>query len=84
MLCRSRLNWVRPLSLCLTLSAMSGCAIGSTGLAPASSYCAISRPIGYDSKADTPETVAQIEAHNSKFVCVCEHDCPVAVKAAEK
>ena len=84
MSCRSRLNWVRPLSLCLILSVTSGCAIGSTGPAPASSYCVIAQPLGYDSASDTPETVAQIERHNSQYMCVCESDCPVAVKAAEK
>jgi hypothetical protein len=43
-----------------------------------SSYCAIAAPIGYDTTKDTPETVAAIEMHNSKWVCVCESDCPKA------
>jgi hypothetical protein len=38
-------------------------------------YCRIAKPIYYDYEKDTPETVAQIERHNSRFVCVCEQDC---------
>jgi hypothetical protein len=30
----------------------------------------------YNSRLDTPATVAQIEAHNSVWVCLCEQDCP--------
>lgn len=43
-----------------------------------SEYCSIAEPITYDSKADTPETVQQVEAHNSKWACVCgtPPDCP--------
>jgi hypothetical protein len=44
-----------------------------------SDYCRIAKPIGYDSKADTAETVKAIEAHNSAWVCVCEKDCPVTL-----
>jgi len=40
------------------------------------SYCAIAAPIGYDTTRDTPKTVAAIEVHNSKWVCLCEQDCP--------
>lgn len=78
MLCNTRSMWARRLSLCLTLPATSGCAIGLTdhAPAPASSYCAIAAPISYDTTKDTPETVVAIEAHNSKWVCVCERDCP--------
>lgn len=74
----ARLNWARPLSLCLTLSVMSGCATVST--APVNSYCAIARPLGYDSKVDTAETVKAIEAHNSQWACLCEADCPAGIK----
>jgi hypothetical protein len=42
-----------------------------------SDYCRIAKPIGYDSAADTAETVKAVEAHNSAWVCVCEKDCPV-------
>lgn len=73
----TKLNLVRRLSLCLTLSAMSGCATVST--VPINSYCAIARPLGYDATKDTAETVAAVEAHNSKWVCVCESDCPAGV-----
>lgn len=74
---------LRPLWLLPTLSAMSGCVTASTGPVATDSYCAIARPIGYDSGKDSAETVAEIEAHNSKWVCVCEQDCPAAVKASE-
>lgn len=58
------------------LFALSGCAVGSTVPAVVSDYCRIAVPIGYDMKIDSPETVAEIEQHNSKWVCVCENDCP--------
>lgn len=71
-------RWRRrnALFLCLTLSATSACVHGSTEVVVRSDYCRIAAPISYDSTRDTPETVAQIEAHNSKWVCVCERDCP--------
>jgi len=55
------------------LLALSAC---GKGLTVVSDYCAIGAPIGYDSKKDSPETVRAVEAHNSKWVCVCEKDCP--------
>lgn len=64
------------LSLSPMLLAPSACVHGSTAPVVVSDYCRIAKPILYDGKADTPETVAQIEAHNSQWVCVCEHDCP--------
>ena len=67
-------NWARlPLSL-LTLFVLGGCATVST--APVNSYCAIAKPITYDAKQDTVETVKEVETHNSVFVCLCEQDCP--------
>lgn len=62
----------------LILFGLSGCVTGSIGQGPAtvSDYCLIAKPIGYDGTKDTPETVRAIEAHNSQWVCVCEHDCP--------
>jgi hypothetical protein len=83
MSCKGKSIWARLLWPCLILSATSGCVTDLTDPAPASSYCAIAAAISYDSTADTAETVAQIEAHNSKFVCVCEGDCP-AVNPAKK
>lgn len=68
-------NWVQRLSLLLILFATSGCATAL--IAPVNSYCAIARPIGYDGRADTPATVAAVEAHNSQWACVCEKDCPL-------
>ena len=62
--------WLLP-----TLLGTSACATGSTGLV-VSDYCRIAAPISYDVTKDTPETVAEVEAHNSKWVCVCENDCP--------
>jgi len=41
-----------------------------------SDYCRIAKPICYDSRADTAETVKAIEAHNSAWACVCDKDCP--------
>ncbi len=67
-------NWVRLLSVSLTLSVTSGCATVST--VPVNSYCAIAKPISYDATKDTSETVKEIEAHNGVFICVCEADCP--------
>ena len=75
---QSKLNKLKLLSLFLILSATSGCAIGLTDPLPLNNYCIIARPIGYDSKRDTAETIKQIENHNSRWVCVCEKDCPNA------
>ena len=55
---------------------LSGCATGLTAPAVVSDYCRIATPLPYDSEKDSSETVAEIEAHNSKWVCVCENDCP--------
>lgn len=62
--------------LLTTLFALSGCAVGSTAPAVVSDYCRIAKPISYDTDIDSPETKAEIEEHNSKWVCVCENDCP--------
>lgn len=64
------------LLLFLMLPVLSACAHGSTALTATSDYCRIAQPMAYDSKADSAPTVATIEAHNSAWVCVCEHDCP--------
>ena len=69
--CKSRLRWAKPLLLCLILTATSGCVAAST--APVvNSYCRLAKPITYDTTKDTPDTVAQVEAHNSQWVAVCE------------
>lgn len=60
--------------LLLTLSATSACVTGSTAVV--GDYCRIAKPISYDTKSDSPQTVKEVEAHNSKWVCVCEGDCP--------
>ena len=66
--------WLLPI-LCAT----SACVAGSTAPLVVSDYCRIAKPIGYDSKADSAETVKAVEAHNSAWVCVCEKDCPVTL-----
>jgi hypothetical protein len=53
--------------------------LDTTDPVPLSNYCALTKPITYDTTKDTPETVAEIEAHNSRYECVCNHDCPKGV-----
>jgi hypothetical protein len=65
---------LRPLLPFLILSATSGCVTGSTALV--GDYCRIAKPISYDSRADTADTVKAVEAHNSQWACVCDGDCP--------
>jgi hypothetical protein len=64
--------------LLLTLCATSACGTGLTGRIKGD-YCLIARPIGYDTRVDSAETVKEVEAHNSKWVCACENDCPKGV-----
>jgi len=71
------LNKLKPLWLLPILCATSACVSGSTAPLVVSDYCRIAKPIGYDSKADSAETVRAIELHNSAWLCVCEKDCPV-------
>lgn len=70
--------WSKLTALCLLtmLLVMSGCAAVSTAPVVVSDYCRIASPISYDSVRDTPETVKAIEAANSRWACLCEHDCP--------
>jgi uncharacterized protein YceK len=67
---------VKLLLSSLILSATSGCVTDLTEAVPTNSYCAIAKPITYDATQDTPETVAEVELHNSVFSCLCEDDCP--------
>jgi len=67
----------RSLWTLTTLLVLTGCVTDSTALV--GDYCRIAKPIGYDSRIDTAETVKEIEAHNSKWACVCEADCPASV-----
>ena len=67
---------VKLLLSSLILSATSGCVTGLTEAVSLNSYCAIAKPITYDAKQDTPETVAEVELHNGIFICLCEDDCP--------
>jgi hypothetical protein len=69
----------KPMQL-LTLTiflVLTGCVTDSTALV--GDYCRIAKPIGYDSRTDTAETVKEIEAHNSKWACVCDKDCPAGI-----
>ena len=66
---------LKKLSALLIPLVMTACARGST-VPAVSDYCAIAKPISYDSKTDSAATITQIQIHNSQFVCVCEHDCP--------
>jgi hypothetical protein len=70
------LTWprLRPFLTLMILLGLTGCVTGSTALV--GDYCRIAKPIGYDSRSDSPETVKEIETHNSKWSCVCNADCP--------
>lgn len=77
--CKPMSRKLKLLSLCPMLLAMSGCVANMTGAAStpaADSYCRIAQGISYDSAKDTPETVKAVEAHNSRYECVCNNDCP--------
>jgi hypothetical protein len=67
---------VKLLTAFLMLIALNGCDLNTTDPVPLSNYCALTKPISYDSTKDTQETVAEIEAHNSRYECVCNRDCP--------
>ncbi len=60
----------------LTLFALTGCDLNMTGPVPLNNYCALTKPITFDGTKDTKQTIAEIEAHNSRFECVCNRDCP--------
>jgi len=72
-------NWRKKSLLLLTLTATAGCVHGST-TPPlvTNSYCKIAQPIRYNSKLDSPATVARIEQHNSTWACLCDDDCPAS------
>lgn len=74
---------IRPMRILPAVLVLGSCALNPPAApAPAAGeYCRIARPIGYDSTRDTPETVAEIERHNSQWTCVCEGDCPNAPPA---
>lgn len=75
---------LNALLLSATTLALSACAHGSTAPVIVSEYCEIAGPITLDSEVDSPETIAAIEKHNSKWACVCENDCPAEPVAPEK
>lgn len=64
----------------IAMLALAGCTLTPPArpMPAPGEYCRIARPIEYDSTADSPETVAAIERHNSQWACVCEGDCPIA------
>lgn len=72
------LRKLKPLWLLPILCVTSACVSGSTAPLVVSDYCRIAKPIGYDSRVDSAETMRAIEAHNSAWVCVCESDCPAS------
>ena len=74
------LKKLKPLWLLPILFVTSACVSGSTAPLVVSDYCRIAKPIGYDSKTDTAETVAAVETHNSQWACLCEADCPAGIK----
>lgn len=55
------------------LLGLSACTTVSS--APSDPYCLIEGPIT-TSRQDTAATVSQVDAHNRRYVCVCQHDCP--------
>ena len=79
----ARSNWALPLLLLLILFVTSACALVSTTPPPVNSYCAVAKPIRYNSKLDSPKTVAAAEAHNSIWVCLCQSDCPATAPSTK-
>ncbi len=75
----NRLLLAKLLITFLILIGLTACVPNTTDPVPLSNYCALTKPITYDTTKDTPETVAEIEAHNSRYECVCNHDCPKGV-----
>jgi hypothetical protein len=73
------LRKLKPLWLLPILCATSACVSGSTAPLVVSDYCRIAKPIGYDSTRDSAATIKEVEDHNSKWVCVCDKDCPAGV-----
>lgn len=56
----------------------SGCALVSTKpVAPISEFCRVVDPITYDSRVDSADTVAQIEALNAKWLALCDEPSAV-------
>lgn len=73
---KSKSHLVKPLLSILILSGLSGCGLNTTGPVHLNNYCALTKPIFYDSVEDSPATVAEIEAHNLRYECLCNNDCP--------
>ena len=70
------LRKLKPLWLLPILCVTSACVSGSTAPVVVSDYCRIAKPLSYDSKVDSAETVKAVEAHNWSWACVCDKDCP--------
>lgn len=73
-------NWRSTLPLFLIPIMTSACVHASTPPIASNSFCAIAKPIFYDSRADSANTVKQVEAHNRTVICLCENDCPKPAK----
>ena len=39
---------------------------------PQADFCTLYEPVSYDSELDTPETVAQVEPNNARWLVVCD------------
>ena len=77
-----KLNWQSTLLTLSILPALSACAHDLTPPPATNSYCAIAKPIYYDTRADSAGTVSQIEDHNSVWACLCDSDCPTSDAAS--
>lgn len=75
-------KWLNRMRLPLLLPApillfLTGCELVSIGrgaqpIPPTSDFCTLFVPVSYDSTKDTPETVAQIEPLNAKWLALCD------------
>lgn len=58
------------------LTMLTGCATSTPG---SDSYCLVYEPI-FMSSEDSWETKDQIVRENSKYECLCNHDCPEGIE----
>ena len=66
-------TWLTLLVLTMTTSLLAGCSTLTTGTTTryVDTSCEAFRPIGYSGSKDTPETVAEIRAHNRALKAIC-------------
>lgn len=66
----------KPLAMLLLILTAGGLTACETASVPSGDYCLIAHPItGYEGAVTDPAVTAQIEQHNSDWVCACEDDC---------